>query len=73
MGFQNFSTIQKPYNTFLRIVRGYESEHLNQSQNSKNNVVCTLFKQPLSNKMFYVEYLQKMGKFWIYLKIIDQI
>jgi hypothetical protein len=34
----------------LRIVRGYESEHLNQSQNSKNNVVCTLFKQPLSNK-----------------------
>ena len=49
-GFQNFSTIQNPYNTFLRIVRGYESEHLNQSQNSKNNVVCTLFKQPLSNK-----------------------
>ena len=50
MAYKNFSTIQNPYNTFLRIVRGYESEHLNQSQNSKNNVVCTLFKQPLSNK-----------------------
>ena len=48
-GFQNFSSIQKPYKTFLRIVRGYESEHLNQLKISKNNVVCTLFKQPLSN------------------------
>ena len=49
-GFQNFSKIQKPYKSFLRIVRGYESEHLNQLEISKNNVVCTLFKQPLSNK-----------------------
>ena len=49
-GFQNFSKIHKPYNTFLRIVRGYESEHLNHSGISNNNVVCTLFKQPLSNK-----------------------
>jgi len=49
-GFQNFSTLQHPYNTFLRIVRGYESEHLNQFEISKNKVVCTLFKQPLSNK-----------------------
>ena len=49
-GFQNFSSIDRPYKTFLRIVRGYESEHLNRQQISKNNVVCTLFKQPLSNK-----------------------
>ncbi len=49
-GYQNFSTIQEPYKTFLRIVRGYESEHTNQSEISKNKVVCTLFKQPLSNK-----------------------
>ena len=48
-GFQNFSRIQKPYKTFLRIVRGYESEHLNQIEVSKNDIVCTLFKQPLSN------------------------
>ncbi len=48
-GYQNFSTIQKPYKTFLRIVRGYESDHINHLEISKNNVVCTLFKQPLSN------------------------
>ena len=49
-GFQNFSSINRPYKTFLRIVRGYESEHFNKKEISKNNVVCTLFKQPLSNK-----------------------
>ena len=49
-GFQNFSSIQQPYKTYLRIVRGYESEHLNQAKISKNNLICTLFKQPLSNK-----------------------
>ena len=49
-GFQNFSKITEPYKTFIRIVRGYESKHLNNSKISKNNVVCTLFKQPLSNK-----------------------
>ncbi len=49
-GFQNFSTIQQPYKTFSRIVRGYESEHSHESEISKNNIVCTLFKQPLSNK-----------------------
>ena len=49
-GFQNFSTIQNPYKTYLRIVRGYESKHLNQLEISKNHIVCTLFKQPLSNK-----------------------
>ena len=50
-GFQNFSKIEQPYNTFVRIVRGYESEHLNQSKITNKNVVCTLFKQPLSNKI----------------------
>ncbi len=49
-GFQNFSKIKEPYKTFLRIVRGYESEQLNKSEISNNRVVCTLFKQPLSNK-----------------------
>ena len=49
-GFQNFSTIKKPYKTYHRIVRGYESKHFYEPEISKNNVVCTLFKQPLSNK-----------------------
>ena len=49
-GFQNFSSIDRPYKTFSRIVRGYESKHLDQQEISKNNIVCTLFKQPLSTK-----------------------
>ena len=48
-GYQNFSKIDEPYNTFTRIVRGYESKHSYHSEVSKNKVVCTLFKQPLSN------------------------
>ena len=48
-GFQNFSKIQQPYKTFIKIVRGYESKHLTQSEISNKNVICTLFKQPLSN------------------------
>ena len=49
-GFQNFSKIQEPYKSFSRIVRGYESKHVDSYEMSRNNVVCTLFKQPLSNK-----------------------
>jgi len=60
-GFQNFSTIQEPYNTFLRIVRGYESEHINQSEISKNSIVCTLFKQPLSNKSILCGIFEENG------------
>ena len=48
-GYQNFSKIDEPYKTFVRIVRGYESKHSNHLEVSKNKVVCTLFKQPLSN------------------------
>ena len=49
-GYQNFSKLVNPYKTFLRIVRGYESKHQNNFQMSKDSVVCTLFKQPLTNK-----------------------
>ena len=52
-GYQNFSKIDKPYNTFVRIVRGYQSNNNNKLENAKNKVVCTLFKQPLSNKTIY--------------------
>ncbi len=51
-GYQNFSLINKPYNTFKRIVRGYHSNKHNDLENSKNSILCTLFKQPLkSNKI----------------------
>ena len=61
-GFQNFSSINRPYKTFLRIVRGYESKHLNNSKISKNNVVCTLFKQPLSNKSILCGIFKENGE-----------
>ncbi len=61
-GFQNFSKIQQPYKTFSRIVRGYESEHLNKSENFKNKVVCTLFKQPLTNKSILCGIFQENGE-----------
>ena len=44
-------------------MRGYESEHLNKLEISKNSVICTLFKQPLSNKSILCGILQKMGEF----------
>ena len=48
-GFQNFSKIEEPYKTFTKLL-GYESEHSNQIENSKNSIICTLFKQPLTKK-----------------------
>ena len=49
-GYQNFSLIDKPYNTFKRIVRGYQSNPNNDIENSKRKILCTLFKQPLKSK-----------------------
>jgi len=48
-GYQNFSKINKPYYSFIRIVRGYQSANNNNLANSKNHLVCTLFQQPLTN------------------------
>ena len=48
-GYQNFSLIDKPYNTFKRIVRGYQSNPNNDLENSKSRIVCTLFRPPLKN------------------------
>ena len=48
-GYQNFSLINKPYSTFKRIVRGYQSNPHNDLENSKSRILCTLFRQPLEN------------------------
>ena len=48
-GYQSFSLIEKPYSTFQRIVRGYQSNLNNDLENSKRRVLCTLFRQPLEN------------------------
>ena len=60
-GYQNFSLINKPYNTFKRIVRGYQSNEQNHLENSKNKVLCTLFKQPLKNKKILAGLFTKNG------------
>ena len=48
-GYQNFSDLEKPYNTFVRIVRGYKASTKNRLENSKHNIVCSLFQQPLNS------------------------
>ncbi len=61
-GYQNFSKIDKPYNSFVRIVRGYQSMHINELEQSKNKVICTLFKQPLTNEMIYAGIFKENGE-----------
>ena len=57
-GYQNFSNLQKPYKTFLRIVRGYESKHLDQIKISNNNVVCTYLNNLYPIKVFYAVFMK---------------
>ena len=61
-GYQNFSLINKPYNTFKRIVRGYQSNTHNDLENAKNRVLCTLFRQPLKNKKILAGIFAKNGE-----------
>jgi len=61
-GYQNFSDVDKPYNTFIRIVRGYKSSLDNNLENSKNNIVCSLFKQPLSDSKIVAGIFNESGK-----------
>ena len=60
-GYQNFSQINKPYFSFKRIVRGYQSNHHNDIENSKSKVLCTLFKQPLESKKILAGIFSKNG------------
>ena len=60
-GYQNFSLINEPYNTFIRIVRGYQSNQNNELEHSKNRILCTLFKQPLENKKILAGLFAKNG------------
>ncbi len=61
-GYQDFSKIDKPYNTFVKIVRGYQSNKNNELEQSKNKIVSTLFKQPLENKRVYVGIFGENGE-----------
>ena len=48
-GYQNFSKLNKPYYTFRKIVRGYEPLLSDSLDNTKNKVICSLFKAPLTD------------------------
>lgn len=48
-GYQDFSSLEKPYGSFNRIVRGYKSSKMDSLASSKQEIVCSLFQQPLSN------------------------
>jgi len=61
-GYQNFSDLDKPYNTFIRIVRGYQSSKNNQLEHSKNNIVCSLFQQPLNNPKIFAGIFNNFGE-----------
>ena len=60
-GYQNFSQITKPYFSFKRIVRGYQSNQHNDIESAKTNVLCTLFKQPLDNEKILAGIFAKNG------------
>ena len=60
-GYKNFSQINKPYFSFNRIVRGYQSNQHNDIENSKTRVLCTLFRQPLNNKKILAGIFKKNG------------
>ena len=60
-GYQNFSQINKPYFSFKRIVRGYQSNKFNDIENAKTSFLCTLFKQPLENKKILAGIFTKNG------------
>ena len=48
-GYQNFSNLNKPYSTFIRIVRGYKSSNNEEIKDVNKRIVCSLFNQPLDN------------------------
>ena len=48
-GYQDFSKLNKPYYTFIKIVRGYEPLLSNSLDNINNKVVCSLYKASLTN------------------------
>jgi len=61
-GYQNFNDLKKPYNTFVRIVRGYKSSNKNKIEHAKNNIVCSLFDQPLSNSKIIAGVFRESGE-----------
>ena len=61
-GYQNFSKLDKPYSTFIKIVRGYEPSMHELNNKNDSNIVCSLYKGPLSNKKIVGGLFDDSGK-----------
>ena len=61
-GYQNFSNLNNPYNTFLRIVRGYKSTNNEEIKDVNKRIVCSLFNQPLDNPKILAGIFDNSGK-----------
>ncbi len=61
-GYQNFSKLNKPYNNFKKIVRGYYPSSTNTNIILKNNIVCSLYKQPLKNNKIIAGIFNDQGE-----------
>ncbi|MDC0192400.1 hypothetical protein OAJ89_03670 [Alphaproteobacteria bacterium] len=61
-GYQNFSNLNNPYNTFIRIVRGYKSSNSEELKDVNKRIVCSLFNQPLNNPNILAGIFDDTGK-----------
>ena len=61
-GYQNFSNLNNPYNTFIRIVRGYKSSNNEEIKDVNKRIVCSLFNQPLDNPKILAGIFDESGK-----------
>jgi len=61
-GYQNFSKLNKPYNSFVKIVRGYEPTMSTNFSNTRNNIVCSLYKAPINNDKIIAGLFDDSGK-----------
>ena len=59
-GYKDFSQLDKPYNTFVKIVRGYEPKLNNLSKDKK--ILCSLFQPPLGNGKIIAGIFDDSGK-----------
>ena len=61
-GYQNFSNLNKPYNSFVRIVRGYKSSNNEEIKDVNKRTVCSLFNQPLNDPKILAGIFNDSGK-----------
>ncbi|PPR47983.1 MAG: hypothetical protein CFH19_00072 [Alphaproteobacteria bacterium MarineAlpha5_Bin9] len=60
-GYYNFSKLDRPYRTFKKIIRGYESSLL-KDNNLENKTVFSLYKGPLDRKKIIAASFSESGK-----------